>query len=370
VYDRKSGHILFVRQGTLLAQMFDVGKLAVTGEPFPVAEGVEASAVPGLAAFAVSDTGVLVYGLGDPAGVGLQLTWVDRTGKALGTVGAVAPYRGFNLSPDDSQVVAHTHEGDGGDVWLMDVARGTTARFTFDASQENASPIWSPDGRRIAFSSVRNGNPGIYVKPANNSGAEQQVLEVPGARTVLPLSWSPDGGSILFQMPGVQTSSDVWTLPLSGKPKPVALLQGPFAEGHGQISPDGRWLAYQSNETGVLQIYVRPVSGTGGKWPVSTVSGTTPRWRADSRELFYISGGKLWAVDVTTKGDVFDAGSPKLLFEYSGIGNFASHPAYFPYAVAKDGQRLLVPRGPTGPDAVPHSSPIVVILNWLEVAKK
>jgi hypothetical protein len=159
-------------------------------------------------------------------------------------------------------------------------------------------------------------------------------------------------------------------LPLSGKPKPVPLLQSPFTESYGQISPDGRWLAYQSNETGVIQIYVRPVSGTGGKWPVSTVSGTTPRWRADSRELFYISGGKLWAVDVTTKGDVFDAGSPKLLFEYSGIGNFASHPAYFPYAVAKDGQRLLVPRGPTGPDAVPHSSPIVVILNWLEGAKK
>ena len=161
VYDSQSGHLLFVRQGTLLAQRFDLKTLALAGESLPIAEHVEAGVTQGLAAFSVSSNGILAYGVGTGTAAGLQLAWFDRRGKQVEAVGPPGNYRGLDLSLDGQRVAAHRHDGNGGDIWVTDLARGTTSRFTFDASQENSSPIWSPDGTRIVYGSFRNGKSGV-----------------------------------------------------------------------------------------------------------------------------------------------------------------------------------------------------------------
>lgn len=213
---------------------------------------------------------------------GFRLTWVDRAGKAAGAVGPEGQYRGVSLSPDGRHVAVHRHDGDGGDIWLMDLARGTPSRLTFDATQENATPVWSPDGSRVAYSSIRDGKPGIYVKAVNTSGAEERLLEQTGTRSVTALDWSADGRFILFGQAGWKTDNDVWQLGLSGSCQASPLLQSSFAEAHAQFSPDGRWLAYTSTESGAAEVLVQSTSPGAGKWVVSSGGGNAPRWRGDS----------------------------------------------------------------------------------------
>jgi len=372
VYHAKSGRLLFVRQGTLLAQPFDLKTLEVSGDPVAVAEQVSSVEVPGLVAFSLSDTGVLAYGGGTSTVSGFQMTWMDRTGKAVGIVGPVARYRGLILSPSELQVAAHRHEDDGGDVWVTDLgpdAGGRTSRLTFDVRQENASPIWSTDGSRIAFSSIRAGKPGIYIKASNNSGVEELVYENSATRFLMPLSWTTDEKSILFGMVTSDTGRDLWLLSLDGEKKATPVVQTQFTESHGQLSPDGQWLAYGSDESGSTEVYVVPASGRGGKWPVSNGGGRTPRWRRDSQELYYVNAGMLMAVPVTVKDGAIVPGIPKALFEMGAIGVASAHSDYFPYAVANNGQRFLVARRPdTAREGPP--SPIVVMLNWAAAIKK
>ena len=278
----------------------------------PVAEHVETGAVPGIVAFSLSDTGVLAYGVGNAADTAFSLAWVDRRGQEIAEVGPPGWYRGVELSPDGSRIAAHRHDGDGGDIWVMDQARGTTARFTFDASQDNSSPAWSRDGGRIAYASLRAGKWCLYVKPSNGAGDEERVYESGGGDVLAiePLSWAPDGRSLLFAVFNRTTLWDVWLLSLAEGPKAEPLLQEPTVERHGQISPDGKWLAYMSRETGTNEIYVRGLPPVAGKWAVSTGGGTVPRWRGDGRELFYLAGGKLMAVDVSAEGIAFETGTP------------------------------------------------------------
>ncbi len=370
IYDQSSGHLLFVRQDTLFGQTFDAKTLVLSGDPFPVAERLESATVVGLVGFSLSATGVLVYGLREDAGSGFELTWVDRTGKVAGTVGPVGHYRGVDLSPDGSQIAAHRHDGEGGDIWVTDVSRNMTTRLTFDATQENAAPVWSPEGDRIAFSSTRDGKRGISVKAADNTGVEERLFETTATRAVTPFSWSPDGRSVLFGMPALKTSTDLWVLPVSGERTPVPLLQSAFVELQGQISPDGKWLAYQSFETGQGEIYVQPVSTGGGKWPVSNGGGNAPRWRGDSRELFYVGRGKMNAVAVTTKGTAFVAGTPEALFDYVCATCNFGHSVHFSYAPSPNGQRFLISVSKSVAEGVVAQSPIVVVINWLEGIKK
>ncbi len=373
IYDAVARKLLFVRQGTLLAQSFDPDSLKLSGEPEPVAERVEAALVPGVVAFSLADNGTLVYGVGPVDAAGLQITWVDRQGKAIGTIAPAANYRGLSLSPDGKRVAAHRHDGNGGDIWLTDTERGVTSRFTFDASQENASPLWSPDGSRIAFTSRRAGKWGIYIKPANQTVEEEKVIDAPEA-AIIPMSWSPDGNAIVYEvLTGGISSGDQWQVSLSGDRKAVPLLQTPFQESHAQISPDGRWLAYYSTENGPPEVFVQSYPPGAGKWQISVSGGIYPRWSRDSHELFFMNAptaGKMMAVDVRTNGATLERGTPRELFNtsYVNLAHPGGAPAYHTFDVTADGQRFLMPLPPSNRD--PEKRQIAVVLNWAATLSK
>jgi hypothetical protein len=368
------GYLLFVREGTLMAQSFDANKLKLSGDPFPVAEQVEsavAGGVNGGLPFSVSDNGVLAYGMGTSPTSDLQMVWVDRQGKTVETAGPRAPYRGIDLSPDGKRIAAHLHEGQGGDIWIVESPAGPNSRFTFDASQENSSPIWSPDGKRIAFGSRRAGKWGLYVKPADGSGNEELVFQADLA-FLNPMNWSPDGASIIYTANEAKTGNDIYVVSLADR-KPVPLLNAPFNESHGQVSPDSKWFAYESNETSRNEIYVKPFPKGDGKWQVSTNGGSWPRWRADNRELFFMgvgSNAKVMAADIKATGAEFQRGTPNELFD-SGYVNFQHDGGtYLTYAVSSDGQRFLIPRALTSATFQSPVMPIVVVTNWFEELKR
>jgi Tol biopolymer transport system component len=378
--DSALGYLLFLRvytaggsKGTLMAVPFDLRQLALTGEPIPIAEQVTS--------FSASPTGVLVYWSGSSTAGGPargniqgQLTWFDRTGKVLGTIGDPGVYRTLAISPDgrrvaferaDPQNFAHR------DIWLYDSARGVSTRFTFDSGWDG-NPVWSPDGSYIAFGGEKpdNGIFNLYQKTSNLTG-EEELLFKSGVHKI-PSGWSPDGRFLLFFNPVGATH--VWVLPLNGTAasrKPFPLEQSDFAQAAGRFSPDGRWIAYQSNESGKDEIYVRPFDAPAaagspsaartavtGKWMVSKDGGTLPLWRGDGKELFYLSAnGMAMAVDVNTTG-VFQAGIPKPLFKVpSGL-------VY--WDATSDGKRFLMPV----PAATDASAPLTVVLNWQAGLKK
>jgi Tol biopolymer transport system component len=270
-----------------------------------------------------------------------------------------------DVSPDEKRIAIHRHDTNGGDVWLFDsVRRGTMLRFTFDASQDNSMPIWSPDGSRIAFSSLRKGNWGIYQKPSNGTGSEELLLESDLIKA--PMSWSPDGKSLVYWVGAPSTSGDEWVLPLTGDRKPVPFLQTSFDERWPQISPDGKWIAYTSNETTRNEIYVRPFPSGEGTWQISTDGGIFARWRRDGKELFYmsvVSLGKLIGVKVNPVGGTFEYGDPVELFD-SGYVNIGHPSHYHTYAVSADGQRFLIPRPEVTGGVDAAAAPITVVVNW------
>src|SRR5262249_46716956 len=237
----------------------------------------------------------------------------------------------------------------------------------------DASPIWSPDGTRIVYGSFRNGKGGLYVKPANNAGTEERLIE--SSFTMLPMSWSPDGNSIVYEVLDPHTSNKLWVLALSGDRKPSALLQTPFPQSHGQISPDGKWLAYYATEGSAPEIYVQPFPEGAGRWQISTNGGVFPRWRPDGRELFYMSrasGGKMMSVDVKLNGSTFEPGVTRELFDspYLNLSHTGTGAGpYHTYAVSKDGQRFLIPHLTTS-DATTVTRPIAIVLNWADGLKK
>ena len=264
----------------------------------------------------------------------VQLTWVDRTGAAIQPIGPPGAYRGPDLSRD-GRVAVHQHDRNGGDVWLFD-AQGQMTRLTIDATgtQENASPIFSPDGTRVAFASLRNGRWGLYVKRADGGGREELLIES-GSRK-MPMAWSPDGQFIVYWVAG----NSQWVIPVSSPREPRRLHNAPNS--HAQISPDGKWVAFNS----MGQIYVKPFPAGEGNWRVSTDGGAFARWRGDSKELYYLSRatfGRMMAVEFTPTGSSVQPGTPRALFE-SAYANL-NHPSnYHTFAVAADGQRFLIPR--------------------------
>ncbi len=361
------GHLLFVSEGTLVAQRFDLGKRELSGDPFPVTDQValDESLRFGVGAFSASTTGVLAYRTS--AAENRQLMWFDRAGRPLARTGAAESPSTANpeLSPDGRRVAMNRDVSGNPDIWLLETARGVLSRFTVDADVDNC-PVWSPDGSRLVFESHRKGVPGLYQKLASGVGPEEPLLS--SSEHPSPTDWSRDGRFILYRTLNPKTRYDLWVLPVSpqaGDRKPFAFVNTSFEEREGQFSPDGRWVAYQSNESGRFEVYVQPFPGPGGKWQVSTEGGAQPRWRGDGRELFYIRlDGKLMAVPVTpaAAGQAFEAGSPVALFETRIVGGaiLAVGPLKHQYAVAPDGQRFLI--NITTEEAV--TSPITLILHW------
>ncbi|HEV8608686.1 MAG TPA: protein kinase [Thermoanaerobaculia bacterium] len=345
-----AGHLLFVRQKTLLAQPFDPKRGKLNGEAFPIAENVQDDSGFFNAVFSVSEQGTLAYQeAGGTTGLS-ELAWVDRSGKKIDVLGDPADYFEPRISPDGRRVAVGV--GDPGDIWIYDVARRIRTRLTF-AAADDFSSVWSPDGTRVAFSSVRSGAGDLYAKVASGTGADEllsssKVFKVPN-------SWSPDGRYLAYFQGAPGSKADLWLLSISDR-KASPLLQTEFDEVAAAFSPDGRWLAYASNESGRNEIYVQPFPGPGGKWQVSTAGGLHPRWRRDGKELFYItSDGKVMAVEVRA-GAAFESGTPQALFATS-LKNAPGPPSY---DASADGQRFLLNR-PIGEESSP---PITLVQNW------
>jgi Tol biopolymer transport system component len=357
------GVLLLVRQGALVAYRFDAARGVVSGDPMPVARTVGRDLSGGT--FAVSTTGVLVYRAG---GERRQLVWVDRAGAVLSTVGPADENALANpeLAPDGRRVAVDRTVQGNRDVWLIEVGRGVASRFTSDAN-DDGSPVWSPDGRHLVFFSTRNGANDLFEKPTSGVGDERPLFTT--ATGKVPMAWSSDGQFLLYAAINVKTGlDDLWALPMVGERKPFPVVQTPFQEGAAQFSPDGRWVAYESTESGSVAIYIRPFPGPGGQWQVSTAGGSQPRWRPDGRELFYVApDGRLMAVPIAVSVDrqTLDAGAPMPLFptRLASGGNLSIGPrgtSLKPqYAVAPDGRFLMnvAVEGATAP-------PITVVLNW------
>lgn len=354
-----SGLVIFAHDESLMARPFDLETRRLRGDAFPLAERVtkEASRYVGAS---VSENGTLVYGQA-AADVARRLTWLNRTGHVLGTVGDAALYSGLALSPDERRVAVTLETGDpeNVDIWLIDIARNIRSRLTVHPGRD-VSPVWSPDGTRIAFQSSRSRQPvAMRQTLSNGSGADELILEGPGNFTMTPSGWSADARFIAYTTRG----SNVSVLPLFGDRKPFALAETPFAESSAVFSPDGRWIAYVSNEGGQTDVYVQSFPGPGAKSQVSRDGGSHPVWRADGRELFYLGAdGTMMAVPVGA-GRSFDAGVPQALFSTNAWRLTANQV----YGVTKDAQRFLVN---TTPQQSSSAAPLTVVLNWTAAIRR
>ncbi len=356
------GHLLFVREDTLMAQRFDPGRGKLAGEPFPVAEKVGLLTLD-LHGFTVSGSGALAVLTGQNVGLS-QLVWLDRGGKQVAEAAPRAEYVRPALSPDGKRIAFER----GGDIWVLEWERGIASRFTFDPAPEIA-PHWSSDGSRIVFSSGRGGVVGdLYWKLAGGLGNEEPLLKSQGF--MLPLDWSRDGRFLLYGHVNQKTGIDLEVLPLGpgqggGERKPFVFLQSQFNERNGQFSHEGRWVAYASNDTGRYEVYVQSfsaaagggVGASSGKWQISSSGGDQPRWRRDGKELFYLAAdGQLMAVAVKA-GASFERGTPKALFR-TRLSILAL--SGFEYSASGDGQRFLVNQ--LAVEEAP--TPLTVMLNW------
>ena len=356
------GRLLFMRGATLVAQPFDVKRLVTTGAAVPIVEGIVVNPLSRTGSFSVSATGVLAY---PAAATSLsELTWFDRAGNRIGTLGEPAGYNTVNLSPDGSRAAISLRGADGNvDIWLVDVARRVRTRFTFDPSPQ-AQGVWSPDGNRLVFDTARStGQNALVVKAADGSGAEDVIDASP--RVKFANSWSPDGQFVLYgtALTTPRTGSDVWVVPLSNDRKPYPVVQTSFNEGRAQFAPDGRWIAYQSNESARNEVYVAPFPASGGKWQVSTAGGDSPRWRRDGKELFYIGAdGMLMAAAVNSRSSILEVGTAFALFN----PRIRDQRLGVPYDVTADGQRFLVNTLPEHPSP----SSITLIVNWAGLLRK
>jgi Tol biopolymer transport system component len=354
-----TGYLLFIRDHNLMAHEFDPATLRVSGQPLTLAASVGISrpallASPGMAetgGFSVSANGTLVY---QPAG-GLsdRLTWFDRTGRVLGAFGG----RGLQpcLSPDGMKVIVEQFDAATAtpDLWLFDLRSGRRTRVTFDPAIDT-EPVCSPDGSRFVFASNRRGAFNLYQKAADGSGHEEPLVESNDSKWAT--DWSLDGQYIAYSESTLETGSDVWILPLFGDRKPVPFVRGRWNEFDGAFSPDHRWIAYVSDESGREEVYVQPFPATGAKWQISANGGTKPRWSRNRKEIFYLApDSKLMAVDVQSNGH-FETRASRELFQ-TGLTILGSAR----YAVTADGQRFLMSAPPAG-EAL--SLPATVVVNW------
>jgi serine/threonine protein kinase/Tol biopolymer transport system component len=353
-----SGYLLFVREDVLMAQPFDASRGELSGDASPVAENVRTGLGSlGRAAFSVSESGILTYRKLDSSGSALP-TWFDRSGKELGTIGEAARYLDLQLSPDGERAAVVSAVQRNSDILLFDVDRGLSTKFTLDADAQN-QPIWSPDGRRLLFGSAKTtGTSDLYIKPIDGSAVEELVLADNDAK--FPFTWSPDGQFVIYGTAG--SDQNLWVLSLRDR-KATPFRQTPFSEFAAQFSPDGKWVAYRSNESGQSEIYVAPFPGPGEKIRISSTGaiGGYPRWRRDGKELFWLATDKkIMSAGLNVQGTALQVGEIRALFP--------ARPSFgrFPFDVTADGQKFLVLTTPH--QAVPE--PVTVVLNWTATLRK
>jgi hypothetical protein len=352
------GFLLYVKNSTLHALPFNPESLEVEGEPIPIADSVEATNY-GLADFSASTKGTLIYrGGGSEAGLH-QLLWRDRTGNELGLIGDGEPYMNHWLSPDGQRVVTQVYgdSRDSGDLWILDGESGVGSRFTFDPAID-ATPVWSPDGSRIVFSSDRGGDTyELFVKNASGGGEVEELLV--GKGRVHPSDWTRDGRYLSYMLLHEENSWDIWALPMNGGGEPFPVVETPGLDLRPSFSPDGRWIAYQVYEDASDQrseIFVQRFPEGGGKWQITRSGGSEPYWTKGGNEIIFRDrSGNFFAVPVEY-GDTFRAGVPEPLFQSSVIPLIMRN--Y--YQVAPDGERFLLLEPVTEGSALPTS----VVLNW------
>jgi len=345
------GYLLFLRGGILLAQPFDAGSLRTTGSAQSVAESVSTGT-----SFSVSRNGLLLYQTASEA----QLTWVDPDGKKISTVGDPGYLSSPYLSPDGryAMVTVLPPGQKNQKLWLYDLNQGTASPFTF-GNGDDLYPTWSPDSRQVAFASTRGGSQeDIYVKPVGGGSSEQLVLGDEGNKE--PDRWSADGRYILFDYTSTKTkATDIWALPMFGDHKPFPVVQGPEIDYYGMFSPDGKWVAYESDESGRGEIYVVPFPGPGGKWQVSTRGGLQPLWPPGKELLYWGVDSRMFAVEYATQGPNFIAGKSRVLF---GGRSWASAAGF---DVSRNDKRWLFAL----PVGEPNASPLILTTNWTVMLK-
>jgi Tol biopolymer transport system component/DNA-binding winged helix-turn-helix (wHTH) protein len=360
------GYLLFERDGALMAQRFDASRLKLSGKPVLVANSVRVLPTAWRVMVSASQNGILAYA-GGTAANGWQLEWFDRSGEAMGTVGSTQFFRSPHLSPDGKTLAVAIGELPAYklDIWLFDLARGTRRRLTFNESQI-FGPLWSSDGRRLAFFSSRNGMYYLNEKLADGTQPAKPLIEGNSLENI-PGSWSPDGRYIAFARSDVHggTRRQIWMLPLFGDKKPVPFLESESNEDEPSFSPDGKWLAYVSDESGRSEVYIVPFSRRSGRWQVSAEGGKSPRWRRDGKELFYLSpANKLMVVKVQNSGAALAIGSAQTLFQTDPP---ASQWASWAYDVTADGKKfIVVTRAPQSAS----DSEVTLVVNWPALLKK
>ncbi|HYA63743.1 MAG TPA: hypothetical protein VED66_11085, partial [Candidatus Sulfotelmatobacter sp.] len=357
-----SGHLLFLRDQTLVAQPFNTSRMELSGDAVPIAEHVGMNGSTARPLFSVSESGTLVYQAGLAEG-GWNLLWRGRDGKPLGSATQADRYVWPALSPDGSHLAVMVFSGAQGigDIWVFDLVRGTSTRLTFGQGSKN-SPAWTPDGKMVAYSSTVKGPPHIYERAADGSGAEKTILETPEIIEI-PESFSPDGRYLVYSrhVPKSEPTNHLWVLPLFGEGKPFPIVQTAFDERSSAISWDSKWIAYQNNESGRYEIYITAFPGAGAKWQVSTNGGISPKWRKDGKELYFIDSlDNIVAVDVNASANAVHLGVPHALFQAVGIQR-----EYGPYDVSADGKKFLINSG-----NVNASDPLTLVLNWPSQLKK
>jgi eukaryotic-like serine/threonine-protein kinase len=353
-----SGYLLYMRENSLMAHSFDPDALELKGDPFPISESVQFNARWSIATFSVSRTGVLVHRVGSAAIIP-DLVLVDPKGKMIASLGQPEIFVNARLSKDLRKIAMDLYDVKirNSDVYLYEIGRGVNTRFTFDPAVD-MNPIWSPDGNRVVFTSDRKGHQDLFGKISTGAANEEVLVESNQTKTAT--DWSADGKYILFQSSDPKTKNDLWVVPMTGDRKPFVFLQTEYSEMNARFSPDMKWIAYQSDESGPNQIYVRPFPGPGAKWQVSTSGGTRPSWNRNGKEIFYLNAGKIMSAEVNGSGSTFETGKVKLHFDPLSIGGTNVRD------ISGDGQSILIEI----PRSRQSTTPLSIIVNWDAELKK
>jgi serine/threonine-protein kinase len=360
-----SGHLVYLNQSTLFAVPFDLATLTTTGSPAPIIEGLATSPSDGGGQYSFSATGRLAYVTAENIVSEYPVVWVSRKGETTSLLSERGTYGNPRLSPDGRRLALTVLRDGNWDIWVYDLERGVPTRLTFDDAAETEE-VWSPDGRELIYSSDKSGVDNLYRKRADGSGETERLTENEGSQWAS--SWSRDG-HVGITATAKGASFDVQVMSLAGEHKAATFLGTPFRESNAAFSPDGRWLAYDSNESGRLEIYARPYPAGGGRWQVSDGGGAFARWSRDGRELFYRTDTGIMSAAVEAAGDTLHVGKPRVVvngaFRGGSAGIGVGGLFFADYDVSADGQRFVMFPAPVGSGQAEHQH-VMLVTHWFE----